>query len=68
MEQTFQLLDTKSAIYNDPTKLVYDPNTMMTNISFNNVDFSYPGKNDRQILNNLSFEIPQGKTVAFGTF
>jgi len=65
MEQTFQLLDTKSAIYNDPTKLVYDPNTMMTNISFNNVDFSYPGKNDRQILNNLSFEIPQGKTVAF---
>ena len=67
MEQTFNLLDTNSPIYNDPTKLVYDPSTMMTDISFNNVDFAYPGKSDRQILNNLSFTISQGKTVAFGT-
>ena len=65
MEQTFELIDTKAAIHSDPTKLIYDPDTMTTNISFDNVDFAYPGKTDRQILNNLSFEIPQGKTVAF---
>lgn len=65
MEQTFQLLDTKSPIYNNPTNVIYDPTTMTTNISFSNVDFAYPGKSDRQILHNLSFDIPQGKTVAF---
>lgn len=65
MEQTFQLIDTKSAIHNDPDGLNYDHKTMTTDISFNNVDFAYPGKIDRQILNDISFDIPQGKTVAF---
>lgn len=64
MEQMFELVDTKSAIRNDPTKLQYDPATMGTDISFDNVRFSYPGKHDRQILNGLSLDIPQGKTVA----
>jgi ATP-binding cassette subfamily B protein len=35
------------------------------NIEFKNVSFSYPTKKDAQIFNNLSFEIPSGKTVAF---
>ena len=65
MEQTFQLIDTKSAIHNDPDGLNYDHKTMTTDISFNNVDFAYPGKIDRQILNDISFDISQGKTVAF---
>ena len=65
MEQTFQLVDTKSAIHNDPDGLNYDHKTMTTDISFNNVDFAYPGKIDRQILNDISFDIQQGKTVAF---
>jgi len=65
MEQSFELLDTKSSIHNDYTKLMYDRDTMSTNISFDRVDFSYPGKMDRPILNNLSFEIKQGSTVAF---
>lgn len=65
MEQTFELIDTTSPIYNDPTKLKYDAKTMSTDISFNSVDFAYPGKMDRQILNNLSFDIAQGKTIAF---
>jgi len=64
MEQTFELIDTKSAIYNDPTRRKYDPK-FGTNISFDSVDFVYPGKSDRQILNDISFDIPQGKTVAF---
>jgi ABC-type transport system involved in Fe-S cluster assembly fused permease/ATPase subunit len=65
MEQMFELLDTKSSIYNDPTKIHYDPSTMTTDISFKNVDFAYPGKSDRPILQGLSFDIPHGKTVAF---
>ena len=65
MEQTFQLIDTKSAIRNDPTALTYDHKHMTTDISFDHVDFAYPGKSDRQILNDISFNIPQGKTVAF---
>ncbi len=65
MEQTFQLIDTKSAIDNNPEGLIYDHATMTTDISFNNVDFAYPGKSDRQILKDISFDIPQGKTVAF---
>merc|ERR1712178_285688 len=31
-------------------------------VSFKNVSFSYDG--DRQVLNNVSFEVPSGKTVA----
>ena len=65
MEQMFELLDTKSSIYNDPTKIHYDPYSMTTDISFKNVDFAYPGKTDRPILQGLSFDIPHGKTVAF---
>jgi ATP-binding cassette subfamily B (MDR/TAP) protein 7 len=65
MEQTFDLIDTKSAIHNDPTKMSYDHKTMTTDISFDHVDFAYPGSSDRQILNDISFDIPQGKTVAF---
>ena len=64
MEQTFELIDTKSAIYNDPTRVNYD-SKFGTNISFDSVDFVYPGTRDRQILNDISFDIPQGKTVAF---
>jgi len=65
MEQMFELIDTKSAIYNDSTKMSYDAKAMTTDISFDRVDFAYPGSSDRQILNDISFDIRQGKTVAF---
>eukprot|EP00934_Nitzschia_sp_Nitz4_P005421 Nitzschia sp. Nitz4//scaffold40_size135432//54102//56177//NITZ4_003241-RA/size135432-processed-gene-0.64-mRNA-1//-1//CDS//3329551210//5411//frame0 len=64
MEQMFELMDTNSAIKNDPTKLKYDPSTMGTNITFENVEFAYPGKLERPILNGVSLDITQGKTVA----
>jgi ATP-binding cassette subfamily B (MDR/TAP) protein 7 len=64
MEQMFELLDTKSKIQNDPNKLHYDPETMGTDITFKNVQFSYPGKGDRSILKGLTLNIPHGKTVA----
>ena len=65
MEQTFELIDTESAIKDNNDGLIYDHETMTTDISFDRVDFAYPGKSDRQILNDISFDIPQGKTVAF---
>ena len=34
-------------------------------LEFKNVCFSYPTKDDVQILNNLSFKIPSGKVIAF---
>jgi ATP-binding cassette subfamily B (MDR/TAP) protein 7 len=64
MENMFELLDTKSAIRNDPTKLKYDPVMMGTNLRLENVQFAYPGKMDRSILKGVTLDIPQGKTVA----
>jgi ABC-type multidrug transport system fused ATPase/permease subunit len=64
MEQMFELVDTKSLIPNDPSKLKYDPISMGADITFENVHFSYPGKSDRNILNGLSLDIRRGHTVA----
>ena len=64
MENMFELLDTKSAIQNDPSLLKYDPTTMTTDIRFNDVYFSYPGKLDRPILQGLTLDIPHGQTCA----
>ncbi|MEJ6736321.1 MAG: ABC transporter transmembrane domain-containing protein [Flavobacteriales bacterium] len=35
------------------------------NIQFNNVSFSYPSRRDIQVLKNISFNIEQGKQIAF---
>jgi ATP-binding cassette subfamily B (MDR/TAP) protein 7 len=64
MENMFELLDTNSPIQHDPTKITYDPKLMTTDVIFDNVHFAYPGKTDRAILKGLTFNIPQGKTVA----
>lgn len=34
-------------------------------LSFNNVSFSYPSRRDIQVLNDVSFEVKQGKQLAF---
>jgi ABC-type transport system involved in Fe-S cluster assembly fused permease/ATPase subunit len=64
MEQMFELMDTKPAITNDPSKVMYDPSTMGTDIRFENVTFAYPGKLDRPILHGLNLDITTGNTVA----
>jgi ABC-type multidrug transport system fused ATPase/permease subunit len=63
MEQTFELLDTKSNIKEGG--LEYDVDKVGTDVKFSNVKFSYPGQADRLILNGVTFEIKSGKTVAF---
>jgi len=35
------------------------------NIAFNNVSFSYPSRRDIQVLNDVTFEVKQGKQLAF---
>lgn len=62
MEQTLELLDTKSALKDG--HIQYDAKTMGTDIKFEDIEFSYPGKAGRPILNGLKFDIKSGKTVA----
>lgn len=66
MEAMFELKDsTPIGITDDkPNAIAYDPHTMSQDIRFDNVFFSYPNQ-DRSILNGLTVDIPQGKTVAF---
>ena len=40
------------------------PKKVMGNISFSNVTFRYPARNDVQVLNGLNLDIEAGKTVA----
>lgn len=63
MEQTFGLLDRTSSV-SDDGKLLYDPFAMGTDITLENVNFTYPGRADRPILNGVDFQIKGGKTVA----
>jgi ATP-binding cassette subfamily B (MDR/TAP) protein 7 len=62
MEQTQELLDTKSNLKDG--HIQYDAKTMGTDIKFENIEFSYPGKTDRRILNGIDLDIKSGKTVA----
>ncbi|CAJ1963653.1 unnamed protein product [Cylindrotheca closterium] len=63
MEQTFGLLDRKPSL-SDDGKSLYDPSAMGTDITLENVKFSYPGGAARSILNGVNLEIKGGKTVA----
>jgi ABC-type multidrug transport system fused ATPase/permease subunit len=63
MEQTFGLLDRKSSL-SDDGKLLYDSSEMGTDITLENVKFTYPGGADRPILNGVDLDIKGGKTVA----
>lgn len=65
MEAMFQLHDTRPAIADIPGAIDYDPDTMGTSVTLNNVHFGYPSAaTKRPILMGTSLEIPQGKTVA----
>ena len=41
-----------------------DHNLFDGSIEFNDIDFTYPTRPDTKILNNISFKIEKGKTVA----
>ena len=65
MEAMFKLSDTKSAMVDKDNALNYSPSTMGTSMVFSDLEFSYPSSKDRTILRGMSFDVPEGKTVAF---
>jgi len=67
MEQMFSLRDEKPSVTEGSNLLQYNPQQHSTSITFSNVAFSYPLKHaeNRMILQDMTFHIPQGKTVAF---
>jgi ABC-type transport system involved in Fe-S cluster assembly fused permease/ATPase subunit len=64
MEQMFTLLDAKPKIVDSLNAIEYTPDTMGTTISFENIKFMYPASKERNILNGMSFNVPEGKTIA----
>ena len=71
MEAMFALRDTKPLVSDRPDAMLYNPSGDGTHIRFNHVAFAYPTSaaqahpgQKRPILQDLSFDIPEGKTVA----
>ena len=58
-ERVLEVIDTKPAISDSPRAI--DVSSFQTEISFENVSFSY---GEKLILNDISITIPKGKTVA----
>lgn len=60
MERVFELLDEEPAVKDLPD--AYEMPSIVGNIKFKNVYFAYEPK--QMILNNISFEVKQGETIA----
>lgn len=60
MEKMFELQENKSEVPDIQNALTLNPKTW--SIEFDNVSFQY--QSDRQILKNISFTLPAGKTLA----
>ncbi|MCG8306417.1 MAG: ABC transporter ATP-binding protein/permease [Cytophagales bacterium] len=58
-DRVFEIVDTKSEIVNKPNPKQLE--TFEKEIEFKNVSFSYGSK---KVLDNISFKVPRGKTVA----
>jgi ATP-binding cassette, subfamily B (MDR/TAP), member 7 len=66
MENMYELLDQKPRIVDKDTAIAYDPTTMGTTITFEDVRFAYPSKStERHILQGTTLEVKEGSTVAF---
>lgn len=62
-KRVFEIIDTKSTIdvFDKPGKVLP---SLVGDIEFENVEFSYPQRSDIKILKGLDLKIPGGKTVA----
>lgn len=66
MENMYELLDQRPRIVDKPTAIEYDPKTMGTSVTFEDIHFSYPTSDtERKILKGASLDIKEGSTVAF---
>jgi len=72
MEAMYKLRDTKPRLVEREGALDYEPTSDGgTNMTFSNIEFAYPvpeaaldQKKSRPILKGMSFDVPEGKTVA----
>ncbi|CAB9496797.1 Lactococcin-G-processing and transport ATP-binding protein LagD [Seminavis robusta] len=65
MENMYELLDQKPRIVDKDTAITYDPVTMGTSITFEDIQFSYPSTAaERQILKGATLDVREGSTVA----
>lgn len=69
MENMFRLSDTVPAVTNRPGARTLDPTADGLRLAFENVRFRYPAAKaadggGRRVLNGLTFDVPEGKTVA----
>ncbi len=62
MEKMFELLNIHAQIQDCPSAVPLQANHSEWSIHFQNVNFHY--HSDREILKNISFDVPAGKTVA----
>lgn len=63
LERIIELMNTESTIHEaaQPRKL---PHAVLGNLSLSGVTFAYPSRPDMNVLENLSFEVIPGQTVA----
>ena len=64
MEAMFNLLDTEPKVVDSPNAIKYSPDEMGTSMTFEDLEFTYPASRDRKIINGMTFNVPEGKTVA----
>ena len=63
LERIIELMNTESTIQ-DPLKPKKFHGTVLGNISIKNLSFAYPSRVDLNVLNDISFEVVPGQTVA----
>jgi len=63
LERIIELMNTESTIQ-DPLEPQSMLKTVLGNISINDLSFAYPSRIDLNVLNNISFEVVPGQTVA----
>ena len=59
----FEIIDREPDIDSESTEGL-KPETFEGEITFSNVDFTYPARLEQQVLTDVSFTAPAGKTVA----
>lgn len=63
LERIIELMNTESTIIS-PENPVAVKNPVLGNISISNLNFAYPSRFDLNVLNDISFEVVPGQTVA----
>ena len=61
-DRVFEILDQEPEIVMEPPAEKYK--RYQGNVTFSNVNFTYPSRPDVQVLNNIDFHIDQGQTIA----